>query len=178
MTLTLEIKQDTDPMSPREWDNLGFMVCFHRRYNLGDESRLHSQDFSGWADIEKHLRKEYGAEIILPLYLYDHGGITISTDPFSCPWDSGRVGVIYATRAKILEAYETKRLTKKVRERATECLKAEVEAYDQFLRGDVWGFVIEDENGEHIDSCWGFFGEDYCREQGESVLKWHQEKAA
>lgn len=183
MTLTLQIKQDIDPQNPRtEWDNLGVMVCFHNRYGLGDESDLRSDSFSGWDDVENHLRRECGAVIVLPLYLYDHGGITIRTEPFSCPWDSGPVGFIYATRDGILKGYgrDPKKniLTKKLKEQARECLKSEVTSYDQFLRGDVYGFVIEDEDGDHVDSCWGFFGEDYCREEGERVLKWHQKEAA
>jgi hypothetical protein len=178
MTLTLHIRQDIDPESPREWDNLGTMVCFHSRYGLGDESRLRSDSFSGWDEVEDYLREEFGAEILLPLYLYDHGGLTMRTSPFSCPWDSGQVGFIYTTRERVLKDYNKKRLTKSLREKAEASLRTEVETYDQFLRGEVYGFVIEDEDGEHVDSCWGFFGEDYCREQGESVLKWHQERAA
>lgn len=48
-------------------------------------------------EILSIIRKKF---IILPLYLYDHGGITISTRPFSCPWDSGQVGYIYASKDK------------------------------------------------------------------------------
>jgi hypothetical protein len=33
----LEILNDDCPMSPREWDNLGTMICFHRGYRLGDK---------------------------------------------------------------------------------------------------------------------------------------------
>ena len=33
----IRIMPDYDPSSPREWDNLGIMICSHRRYNLGDE---------------------------------------------------------------------------------------------------------------------------------------------
>lgn len=33
---TIKIYHDEDAESPRDWDNLGEMVCFHRRYNLGD----------------------------------------------------------------------------------------------------------------------------------------------
>ena len=29
--------------------------------------------------------------IVQPLYLYDHGGITMNTTGFSCSWDSGQV---------------------------------------------------------------------------------------
>jgi len=25
--------------------------------------------------------------------------------------------------------------------------------------------ALEDADGEHIDSCWGFFGEEYCKDQ-------------
>lgn len=179
MTLTLTIEQDFDPLDPRvEWDNLGTLICFHRRYGLGDEDRLRSSSFSGWDDLENYLRKERRASVILPVYMYDHSGITISTKPFQCPWDSGQVGFIYATREEILKEYNAQRLTKKLRERVEAQLKAEIDTYDQYLRGDVWGFVIENEDGEHVDSCWGFFGEDYCREEGQKVLEWHQKRAA
>jgi phage/plasmid-like protein (TIGR03299 family) len=34
---TLEIINDNCPESPRSWDNLCTMVCWHRRYDLGDK---------------------------------------------------------------------------------------------------------------------------------------------
>lgn len=37
----LQIMLDDVPLNPRtDWDNLGHMVCWHRRYNLGDEHRF------------------------------------------------------------------------------------------------------------------------------------------
>lgn len=36
----------------------------------------------------------------------------------------------------------------------------EVQVYDYYICGDVYGFVIE-KDGEQIDSCWGFYGHDY-----------------
>lgn len=33
----LEVMTEDYPQSPREWDNLGTMVCWHKRYGLGDE---------------------------------------------------------------------------------------------------------------------------------------------
>jgi hypothetical protein len=38
-------------------------------------------------------------------------------------------------------------------------LEAEAKEYTMWAQGDCWGFVIEDENGEHLDSCWGFIGD-------------------
>jgi len=175
--LTMKIERDPDPLNPREeWDHLGVMVCFHRRHNLGDASELRAGNFSGWEEMEDRLRK-HGAVIVLPLYLYDHSGLTMRTWPFSCPWDSGQVGFVYATREAILGAYNRQRLSQKLRDKVERCLRAEVEAYDQYLRGDVWGYTVETATGEHLDSCWGFFGESYCREEAEQSLRWHRDRA-
>ena len=37
------------------------------------------------------LVEQMDGMVILPLYLYDHSGITMNTCGFSCPWDSGQV---------------------------------------------------------------------------------------
>ena len=161
---TITIKYDEYSANPRkECDNLGTMVCAHRRYDLGDEEPWFDRlvdECRSWDEVEHRLKKDEGAVVILPLYLYDHGGLTISTGRFSCPWDSGQVGFIYLTREKIKQEYGWTRLTAKRRERLTKYLKGEVELYDQYVRGDMYGFVIEDDDGNEHDSCWGFFGED------------------
>lgn len=83
--------------------------------------------------------------VILPLNLYDHGGISMSTSSFSCPWDSGQVGWIYATPAAIKENFIVKdgETPDDIRERATACLESEVETYNAFLTGQVYGFEVE-----------------------------------
>lgn len=167
---TVRIMVDESPESPREWDNLGVMVCFHRRYSLGDKDHgVRDSDFNGWNEMEAHLRKEKDAAIILPLYLYDHSGITMSTAPFSCPWDSGRVGLVYVTKAKLREEYGVKRIGAATLRKAAKVLEAEVKTYDEFIRGEVYGYVVEDEGGNVLDSCWGFFGLDYCREEAKNA---------
>jgi hypothetical protein len=108
--------------------------------------------------------------LILPLYLYDHSGITISTAPFSCSWDSGQVGFIYCSRQRINEEWNGDW------EAAERYLKGEVETYDQYLRGDVWGYVIEDGEGNELDSCWGFYGLECCEEEGEAELAYWRGK--
>jgi hypothetical protein len=167
------IEQDLDPcVSPREWSNLGIMVAFHRRYNLGDETDLKSSMFEGWDDLEEHLRREEGAAVILPLYLYDHSGITMNTTGFSCGWDSGQVGFIYVTKKAILAEYTScRRLTKKLHERVEKQLLDEVKAYDLYLTGDVWGYRILDDDGEEVDACWGIYDRDYAEAMGNEALK-------
>jgi hypothetical protein len=157
---TIKVFTDEEPQSPREWDNAGTMVCFHRRYNLGDKTDLESDNFNSWNEAREYLVKENDAVVILPLYLYDHSGLTMATTPFSCPWDSGQVGFIYISRAKAVAEWGNKVCTAKVKEMAAKCLQAEVETYDEYLRGEVYGYVIEDKDGNQIGSCWDFYGKD------------------
>ena len=162
---------DPSPYNPRkEWDNLGTVVLVDRcRYNFGDES----------ADYDE-LRDLYNDpdHIALPVFMYDHSGITINTTGFSCPWDSGQVGVIYMTKAKAIENWGKKILTKAVRQKAIDCLKSEIETLDQYLTGQVYGYRVFDPEGEELDSCWGFFGEsDYCLSEGVAVAEYHEQEA-
>lgn len=173
--MKLRIEQDTDASSPRDsHDNLGRMVCFHRRYRLGDRHDFESADYDGWDELEAAIRKEEDPVVILPLYCYDHSGLTISTSPFSCGFDSGKIGFVYATREDVLEEYRKQRISQKTRDEVTACLRSEIEAYDQFLTGDVWGFIIENHNGEHVDSCWGFLGREYCEQEAKESLEYYE----
>jgi len=226
MPYTLFIVDDNEPMNPREdCEPFGKMVCFHKRYNLGDEHD-HSEPSDFLIDLcrdsvpnseliemikenkfeylrfvpdeeepetyhlesyDDHFNKWYSEgtfetsdfqmddmlldaalpnlknsellnligdyNVILPLYLYDHGGITMNTGGFSCPWDSGQVGWIYASYEDVRKEYGSLDL-----DRAESLLKSEVESYDHYLTGQCYGFKLY-ENDNEIDSCWGFFGD-------------------
>lgn len=179
---TITIEQDMDNESPRDWDNLGTMVCWHRRMNLGDvqlgkdDSKQH-YNFCNMEELQEFLsRKDV---VSLPLYIYEHGGVTMSTGSFSDPWDSGQVGYIFVTKKKILKEYGGKILTKQLRDRVVGYLKGEVKTYDQFLTGDVYGFMIDDPDGEPEDSCWGYYGYDECLNEAKGQVDWlvkHQAK--
>jgi hypothetical protein len=67
----------------------------------------------------------------------------MSCSAFSCPWDSGQVGVIWVTRETVLREYNCKYITKKIMDKVRDCLREEVKQYDQHLTGDVWGYEIE-----------------------------------
>jgi len=156
----IKIYQDPDPQNPRDNDNFGTMVCFHSHYMLGDSNHgLRNEDFFSWDGLKGCLIREKDAAVILPLYLYDHSGITINTTPFGCRWDSGEVGFIYATRQNIRDNYGIKRIWKGTLETAEKLLEAEVKEYDRYLTGQVYGYMIEDADGEDVDSCWGYNGE-------------------
>jgi len=171
------IEQDDNAFSPREDDNLGTMVCFHSRYRLGDEAdglRGHGyfpKDFNSLDELEAKILEDHPDCVILPLYLFDHSGITIST---SCEmfracdgagWDWGQVGFIFISREKIDEEY--KEHGGRTDEEICKYLAAEVATYDQYLQGDIWGYTQHKEcptcgkiEDEQTDSCWGFYGDD------------------
>lgn len=147
--------------SCRENDNLTKMICFHSRYRLGDEHDYRSQNYEGWAEMQKDIERNENVAIIRPLFMYDHSGVTISTSPFDCRWDSGQIGFVLVTKEQARENFGVKRISKKKLERIEKILDAEVETYDQELRGDVYGFVIYDENDEELDRCGGFYGTNF-----------------
>ena len=227
----LEVMQDDIAENPRYWDNVCTMVCFHRRYRLGDTHNyddsdeffndiLHNvcgmkyEDFEELSTKEKYeLACESDKIYIKELNLYDHSGLTISTSsgyPYNDRWDAGCVGWIYVSKEKAMEEWggipekdENGEFIKILHEHpngnvtysikyspiteenwkevAEYRMNNEVEIYDQYLRGDVYGFKLiktvtvqekcphcgevirEYEDKEEVDSCCGFYGD--CLEE-------------
>jgi hypothetical protein len=166
--VSVTVYVDEEPSNPRkEYTNAATMVCWHRRYDLGDnQPREHPQEFL--RDLQRKRCE------IMPIYLYDHSGLSISTSGFSCPWDSGQVGFIYMTPEQ-----GRKEFGRKWREAARRCMRAEVSEYDSYLRGDVYGFVIGTESDDHVDSRWGFIGGyDDCLKEGIAAAQYVVKKEA
>lgn len=136
----------------------------------------------------------------LPLYLYDHSGVTMSCAAFSCPWDSGQVGIIYVSKERLRQEYSVRAITQAIREKALAVLRAEVEEYDRYLTGDCWGYEIYEmdddpdmiaagyENDGYcanppprtrtLDSCWGFLGYEYAEEAAQEAMDYYVQKDA
>jgi len=133
-----------DPEDPRQDDNLGKMLCFHRRYSLGDKHDYKSYDYNSWEEMKSHIIKDNDVLVILPLYLYDHSGITMNTTGFGCPWDSGQVGWIFATKKDVRQWYNLKKITKPYIDKVREILLGEVKMYDRYLTGEHEYEELED----------------------------------
>ena len=133
------------PFDPREeYDNLGTMVCFHRRYQLGDKGHGYTPD-----SLTELMRR--GKIIYLPLYLYDHSGLAMSWNdgyPFNDPWDAGCVGIIFVHYDTVRKEFGCDEITDDVRNRVLDTLRAEVEEYDDYLRGTVEEYDVEEEEFE------------------------------
>lgn len=118
---------------------------------------------------EKLLLIEKSGDVaILPISLYDHSGITMwlgSTDwHVDSQWDCSSVGFAYIEKS-IAESEGMLDPGEKYdhdwKKWAYERMKDEMHTYDQFLRGEVYGYMIENENGFEDGGCWGFFGSDF-----------------
>jgi hypothetical protein len=57
------------------------------------------------------------------------------------------------------------------RDQAQLNLVDEISTFGQWIIGDVYGFVIEDENGEQVESCWGIYGQDEAIKEANSTAK-------
>ncbi len=165
----ITIIQDSNGQNPRDWDNVSVLMCFHGNYKLGDDQtdlpfRYGADDFDGWKEMREQLEADYKPLAVLPLYLYDHSGITMRTTPFGDHWDSGMVGWGFITEARLVELGIESR-DKKTLEKI---IVDEVKLYDQYLQGEVYGFRLEElqtcnlghEHSNEVDACWGFFERD------------------
>ena len=178
----LKVERDDDPMNPRtDWDNITTMICFHRNYNLGDKSDYKPSDFDSWEELKNQIDRDHKVLSYKPLYLYDHSGITISTSPFNCNWDSGQVGWVF------IHEKQLNSMCGKDFERGEEKLNlimdGEVKTYDEYLTGDVYKYEVYeietcDKGHEHkvlLESCGSYYNEGDCRDEGQSVLQSYSE---
>lgn len=188
----VKIQYDTDRQNPyTDWDMFGTLLTkneylggedFDTAGETGDPftdfamwlyNNGHVPYSSAWLDYpDEYSDAQYNralnrlvkwAEdnvIWQPVYIYSHSGDTINTSPFGCRWDSGQIGYIFVFKEQARKEFG--HITKKVYERCQGLLKGTIETLDMYLTGDVYGCIIEDEEGEEIDSCWGFYGRDYA----------------
>ena len=161
----IEVHQDTDPMNPREWDNLGRMVIKYDGYlvnegNINFNNDIHNQDWTDFDSFIEYLKREKEAVVVLPLRIYDHSGLSLSVG-IAGGWDSSQVGAIYVTEEDIIKEFGGQVPAINVES----ILRNEVKLYDKYLQGDFYGYVIKApktcESCHHteepiVDSCWGY----------------------
>jgi hypothetical protein len=164
---TIKIYQDETPETPRSWDNLAQMVFFGNKKYLGDKHEIKLGSFQGREDFivegARALAKQIKDIVVcLPVHMYSHSGERISTSdgyPFNCPWDSGTIGFVIVTKQAIRENWSIKKVTKKLIEQSKLQAEGEVETLNDYITGNIYGYQIVDENGNDLDSCWGFYGD-------------------
>ena len=139
---------------------------FERLVNSQGFKEEELEELQAWNDEETdscNIVEEFISThfVVLPVYMYEHSGIALSTGPFNCRWDSGSLGVIF-----------TKITPQSCPESVEEDMKRQVEDYSNYVNGDVFQWSIRDSDGDFVESCGGYLGDtDYCEEDGLSVLE-------
>ena len=170
---TLKVYYDSDVENPREFVEYDSVIAYKSQYTLGEEIIPEPID---WLEEKLNVAKKYEysnarlAEleeiffdrfIAKRIYLYDHSSLAVSTSPFSNKWDSGQVGYIYISKEKVRANYGAKKVGKKLKQLVLDNLEAEVEELNHYVSGEVFGFKILDSEGSVVDSCWGFYGDNF-----------------
>lgn len=161
----LTISYDNYPSSPREWSNLGYFIVISKRYNSPDKNDFLFNVIKNTGDIannQKHhielIKKEIESSInekvlaIYPISMYEHSGINYSL--------GNRHGFDYSNNGFYIVTDKTK-AELGVEEKDFEAvIKAELDWYNQYCNGEVYEFVLYDEEGNIKDSCSGFYSID------------------
>lgn len=124
--------------------------------------------------------------IAYPITKYEHSGISLSLgDNRICPFDSGIIGFIYASKEKIRKEFKVQRITKDIVEKVAEIFANELETQSTYLNGEVFEQRIYRVNTEEfekhgkyhlattrpIERCSGFYGEEYAIDSLHEVLE-------
>jgi hypothetical protein len=154
----LVVRLEKEPGNPRDFaSEESVMLCLHERHTLGDRQSFDylksSEDVSGWETMKEAIMKDEAPVSILPLFLLDHSGLTVSTSAFSCPWDSGQVGYIYSNTL------------------CEEELEHQVQDYNRYLNGESWEWIYEECDGSWWGSCGGYKSESDARQGGQCFLE-------
>lgn len=180
---TIKIEYDMDPMNPRkEFDNMGTMVVWKRGYELGDEqSSMDKYDY--FAEVIRGSTAGNGRMYNSYWYpLYECGGgsdVRLCVGEWMEPYDDAVIGWIYVSKADVRKEYGIKHVKENYQLKVQEVLKGEVEEYNAYLNGEVYGWTVEGWDGEeynHVfESVWGYYDYDFClseaREYAEHLVR-------
>jgi hypothetical protein len=146
----IKIRQDEFYESPNDWgDDEVFLVYDHRQFyveraGFAPQSIYHylyakdmvnsGNDIDGNYQEELESYYEYENFHIFPVEAYIHSGVSLSlfSGTKQCKWDSSVSGYILASKEEF-EDLET----------AANYAEGLIETWNQYLSGDVWGYIVE-----------------------------------
>lgn len=167
--LVAEIEYDHNCEAPYGGDDAVVIVILHGEYDDPSKGACGTtpQEVAAWCS--EHEDEWFS----VPLWAYIHGGIALAAgqgNPFSCPWDSGQVGVVALKRSKWGDA----RAEGPEREAALlGYAKSVAEEYGRWMNGECYGYTIVDPRNACYDgdSCWGFVGFERVEEEAKDALE-------
>jgi len=159
--LTIALHPDSDvecPIEDQTEESDVILAIWQRNSRIAD--------FNPFRDPQEALRHAIanGYEV-LKIRGYIHSGVAYTCDPlaafrypFNCPWDSGFAGFALVKRSAFPER---KKADKGRRQKVAESYLQTLSAW---ANGECYWFAILNEEGEQVDSCGGFIGEEFALE--------------
>lgn len=143
------------------------------------------------ASIEE-LQKEYRERVLdtvkdrvfyLTVFMYDHSGVTVSSSPFSCPWDSGQLGYLWISAeeafAKIVDFGFGGLSREDQAKQILHQLEEQLKVYDMWLQNDVYDVYVSARQRcgecshvveEIIDGCSEIYGFEHAQEMLRTIM--------
>lgn len=207
MTYTLESQEvgryravvtyDDDPMSPREWDNLGTFAAWggdgehlaDRRVNeptvdeTDEDGYTYYREAQTWCEVVASVYDQVpsGQEplLALPVQWTDRGPVVLDLDEAAdvtmCE------GLYYATEQDIRESWllgPGDPITEDVVRNSLECLTAELKTWAAWAQGEVFCALVLDQDENVLDACGEFYDTDDAVGEAVSMAELFEGKAA
>jgi hypothetical protein len=170
-TYRIAIYADPDASNPLDdWSETGTILSLDRVHRRFDSD-----------EVESAIQKNPDAVV---LNYIEHGccrWAVVGEMPAgaNCTWDSVAFAGVWIPDAETLASaknYGGSTRRHFMRKRAREAC----EAYTRWCNGEVYGYDIDrvttcahcgEESKESLDSCWGFYGLDYCRSEAKAIVE-------
>jgi hypothetical protein len=145
------IQPDEDVTSPGEdQDQHAFIVTTRNRYFVVEGPNGETADTIG-ENLEEWEKTHNVYKLNALIHSDVHLSIVSDLKEYYMGLDSGQIGFVLITKDESEIPHPFK------------YAEGMVETWNQYLSGDVYGYVIEDGDENHIDSCWGFYGFEECK---------------
>lgn len=130
--------------------------------------------------IEEKLEliRETGEVVLFPISMYEHSGMFLwlgsKWSHCDAQWDCSSIGFAYIEKSTAKEEdmlNPGEEYHNDWKEWAYAMMKAEMNVYNQYLSGEVYGYEVVDEYGDEIGlSCWGYFDRDCMMDCAKSEI--------
>ena len=207
----VKIEYDTDPQSPREWDNGTHFYTWESSYYHYYDRESPDRDLlwcgnemgyrtpSMWEVLEDHLPEDYEDEYesfacaqhikshpYEWMWALEESGTDTDYIPQLTKYLNGLDGMWCRPVSKCCESYgigdpgddgigliymdeEGQREMGTPDDRVMGLLEGDVLTYNDYVNGEVYGFIEYNRYGSIIDSCWGFYGNSHSGIEQEAI---------
>lgn len=141
----VEIWTDDFPDKPTNtMDFLFTFISFDYSYSL---------DFNEFKDIESFKNETKTGYLVYPLLKDYYGELSLSND-------SDVKFFAYVEKEKIYKEYNCKKITKNIKDKIEGLLWSELQTFNDFISGNVYGVTMYNSDNPEGDSIGGFYGRD------------------